>query len=278
MIRVRTMTAADVPLGMRLKQEAGWNQLEADWLRFLALEPEGAFVAELDAAPVGTALTVRFGGVAWVAMVLVAAGARRQGVGTALMERALAFLDARGVETVRLDATPLGRPVYARLGFVEEYRLTRHEGILPAAPAPLSVRPATRAHLDRMLRLDHSATGTDRARAILRLFEENPETARVVEEGGEVTGYLLTRPGAQARFLGPCVARGDAGRWLLTDACHRHAGERVFLDVPELNRPAQEEAAAIGLAPQRSLLRMYRGRKVEEKLDELWASSGPEKG
>src|SRR4051794_33231462 len=48
MIRIRHMTLADVPLGMRLKTAAGWNQVEADWLRMLALEPDGCFVAEWD--------------------------------------------------------------------------------------------------------------------------------------------------------------------------------------------------------------------------------------
>ena len=30
-LRIRALTAADIPLGMRLKAQAGWNQLEADW-------------------------------------------------------------------------------------------------------------------------------------------------------------------------------------------------------------------------------------------------------
>ncbi len=51
MLRVRPMSAADVPLGLRLRGQAGWNQTEADWRRFLGLQPDGCFVAELDGAP-----------------------------------------------------------------------------------------------------------------------------------------------------------------------------------------------------------------------------------
>ena len=50
MIRIRTMTVRDIPLGLRLARQAGWNQTEADWRRFLDLEPEGCFVGELDGA------------------------------------------------------------------------------------------------------------------------------------------------------------------------------------------------------------------------------------
>src|SRR5205807_2729579 len=110
-MRIRPMTSADIPLGMRLKQQNGWNQLEADWQRLLALEPGGCFVAEVDGVGVGTAGACVFGPVAWIAMVLVDAERRKQGVGTALMEHALAYLNGRGVRSVRLDATPLGQPL-----------------------------------------------------------------------------------------------------------------------------------------------------------------------
>src|SRR5438270_10324239 len=98
------MTAADVPLGLRLRGQAGWNQTEADWRRFLRLQPDGCFVAELDGAPAGTTAAFVFGPVAWVAMVLVDEAVRGRGVGTALMRHALALLDGRGVRSVRLDA------------------------------------------------------------------------------------------------------------------------------------------------------------------------------
>jgi GNAT superfamily N-acetyltransferase len=87
------MTVADVPLGMRLKEQAGWNQTEADWRRFLDLEPEGCFVAELDGQPVGTTTTCVFGSVAWVGMVLVDPAVRGRGVGRSLMKHALDWLD-----------------------------------------------------------------------------------------------------------------------------------------------------------------------------------------
>src|SRR6266567_1475892 len=130
MIRVRGMTFEDLTLGLRLKQRVGWNQTAADWARFLSLQPDGCFVAELDGEPVGTVTTCVFGTVAWVGMMLVDPGKRGRGVGRALMARALAFLDSRGVRGVRLDATPLGEPLYRSLGFVPQYPLSRLEGVL----------------------------------------------------------------------------------------------------------------------------------------------------
>ena len=65
MIHLRLMTPRDVPLGMRLKQQAGWNQTEVDWRRCLELQPDGCFVAEVEGVPVGTVTTCIFGSVAW---------------------------------------------------------------------------------------------------------------------------------------------------------------------------------------------------------------------
>src|SRR5438132_2354183 len=122
MLHIRPMTAADVLLGMRLKEQSGWNQLEMDWHRLLALEPEGCFVAEWNGKPAGTTCTTIFDSVGWISMVLVEASHRGMGIGTALLRHALEYLDQPAVRTIRLDATPAGRPIYERHGFVPEYR------------------------------------------------------------------------------------------------------------------------------------------------------------
>lgn len=279
-IRIRAMTAADMALGMRLKAQANWNQLEADWRRFLALEPEGCFVAELDGVAVGTTTTCMFGEVAWIAAVLVDEAARGKGVGRAMMEHALAFLDGRGVRSVRLDATPLGRPLYEKLGFQLEYELARFAGIAAGVPArwPIRVEAGGQHDLDEICQLDRAATGTDRRKLLERLLAEEPDELRIGRRQGRIEGYLLARPGSHAPLLGPCVGSGLAGAALLSDACQRYRGQRVFIDIPLGNQPAVRLAEAHGLAGQRPFYRMGRGPTVEEKFLLIWASSGPEKG
>jgi GNAT superfamily N-acetyltransferase len=280
MIRVRPMTVADLPLGMRLSARAGWNQTEADWRRYLRLQPDGGFVAELDGSPVGTAVAFVFGPVAWVAVVLVDEAVRGRGIGTALMREAVAFLDGRGVRSVRLDATPLGRPIYEKLGFVAEYALARYDGVLPAAVESVSeVEPVAAGGLLKVLRLDWDVTQTNRIGLLTRLFDEAPELFRMVRRGDDLLGFLAARRGANATQLGPCVAREESvGRLLLADARQRFAGERVFIDVPLPNVAAARAVEALGLTVQRPLLRMGRGETVRERVEHLWASSGPEKG
>jgi GNAT superfamily N-acetyltransferase len=276
MIHVRPLTAADLPLGLRLCGAAGWNQTEADWRRFLDLQPDGCFVAEYDGAPVGTTTTCLFGPVAWIAMVLVEESARGRGVGKALLSHALDFLDRRRIASVRLDATPLGRPLYERLGFVDQFSLVRCEGTPTSAPG-VDIEEALPQEWEALADLDAETTGTDRRRLLLRLFSEQPESVRVVRDRGRPCGFLASRPGRRAAQLGPCIAAADAGPLLFADSCRR-AAQRVYLDIPEPNEPAIRFAQGHGLTVQRRLTRMCRGVPVCERVDRLWASSGPEKG
>ena len=86
MLRIRLMTAGDLLQGLRLSQQAGWNQTATDWLRFLNLQPDGCFVAEWDHTLVGTTVTTLFDSVAWIAMVLVEKSMRQRGIGLALAD------------------------------------------------------------------------------------------------------------------------------------------------------------------------------------------------
>ncbi|HUU20207.1 MAG TPA: GNAT family N-acetyltransferase [Sedimentisphaerales bacterium] len=278
MIDIRLMTIDDLKLGLRLTEQAGWNQTESDWLRFMNMEPAGCFAAELNGASIGTTATCVLGRVAWIAMVLVDVNARGRGVGTALLKHALNYLDERKVKTVRLDATPAGQPIYEKLGFMPEYKLVRFEGIaLSDKKKPVVTKPTPEVFAS-IIKFDNRMTGTDRAKMLSRLFEEFPENIRVMRHGDIVEGYITTRPGANAVQIGPCIAMKNAGRALLSDALNHCAGKQVFIDIPLDNADAVDIAQSSGLRIQRPFTRMYRGELVKDNVRALWASSGPEKG
>jgi len=291
------MTAGDIPLGLRLARQAGWNQIESDWRRFLAMQPDGCFVGELDGAAVATTATFIFGPVAWIAMVLVDIDSRRKGVATTLLKHALDFLDRQGIKTIRLDATAAGQPVYEKLGFGPEYPLTRYQGtasggIVKAGdlgddspPVPGNHRQAalddatpTNPQLREILAFDYQMTGTPREKMLARLFEETPEITRVIYRNGQPEGYITGRRGANATLIGPCIATVDAGPTLFQDALNRCAGQPVFIDVPRDNAPAIRIVEQSGLTVQRHFMRMCRGARIKDHVEAIWASSGPEKG
>ena len=278
-MQIRLMTCDDLPLGLRLAAQAGWNQTEADWRRFLWLEPRGCFVAQWAGEPAATTAAFVFGSVGWIAMVLVDEAFRHRGIATQLVERALQYLDGQGVRTARLDATPLGRPVYERLGFVAEYGLIRMQGTACWPSVDPSFAPLPVERLRAVCDLDAAVTGTPRGRLIQRLYDERPEEATAVFEGAAAVGYAFLRPGRRAGQVGPAAALSAAtGVAMLDRVLARCPAGLVFVDIPADNRAAIEWAGTRGFVVQREFTRMYRGQRIADFPQQIWASSGPEKG
>ncbi len=246
---IRLLAPADIPVAMRLKEAAGWNQSEQDWANLLALEPEGCFGIDCDGVLVATSAAVCYGErLAWIGMVLTAPEYRGRGLARRLMERTLEFLEARRVAWIKLDATDMGRPLYIKLGFEEEGCVERC--CLPRVEhsRPVDLPPA---RLEDFLELDRAAFGADRGAVLRRVA---CESAAIPGEG-----YAVGRPGSQAAYFGPCVCRSaETARTLLQWFLARHPGESVFWDLPPGNAAALSLARELGFSPRRRLTRMWR--------------------
>jgi len=279
-LQIRLMTPDDIPHGMALKRQAGWNQLEADWCRFLSLQPDGCFVVEWDGRVVATVTTSVFDSVGWIAMVLVNESDRGKGIATKLMDHALEFLDGRRVETVRLDATALGQPVYEKLGFVSEYSITRFEGT-PTPDVQGSVTCPLSEKIDPVISMDRYVTGADRGALIKRLVADSPESVCYSSEQkpDSIKGFAILRAGALAWQLGPVVAIDrQTGKALGDHMLSKLAGQHVYMDIPDANVDAVAWAKSHGFTVQRQLIRMRRGNEIIDHPQMIWAGSGPEKG
>ncbi|MEX0936821.1 MAG: GNAT family N-acetyltransferase [Pirellulales bacterium] len=288
MIRLRDMVPGDLPHGLELCRHAGWNQTLEDWQRFLRLAPGRCFVAETGGTIVGTVTTCLLERVGWIATLLVSDSHRRQGTGMALLDRAVFLLREQGALRIRLDATPLGQPLYERRGFAPQFTLRRYGGTLAQSasldPDSTWIRSGSADELAAIVRLDAEAVGYSRERLLRELFDEQPHSLWVAEKGDRLCGYALSRGGALATQIGPCIATdAEAGWALLQSALARHEGTPVFVDLPEGNAAAARVVQAAGLAPRRELVRMQLAidaaeAERHERIDWLWASSGPEAG
>lgn len=280
---VRALTSDDIFLGMRLKAAANWNQTEADWRRMLALEPSGCFVGVCDGIDAATLTTTVFGRVAWIAMVLTDPEFRGRGLATTLMRHALDYLEARGVQSMRLDATALGKPVYEKFGFRVVSEETRFYGTANSL-ADSSDQWADdtllwRDDIPAVAALDSAATGNDRRRLLELVLRDWPLATIGIHDRSQLAGFLLARQGSRATQLGPCIAADPkVGEQLLALAMARQQGASVYVDVPTANVPAVEFLLRSGLAGERTFFRMTRGEDVPEVESAIWANYGPEMG
>ena len=280
---VRCMTEADVPAGMALKDLAGWNQLRLDWERFLAFEPHGCFVVEVEGRLVGTASSISYlDRCGWIGMVLVHPDMRRRGLGRTLLEACLEYLDGVGVAAVKLDATPAGKPLYDTLGFVDEYPLCRWKGTGSAqAASGDGLRDLGPGDLEALRAFDSPVFGVDRQRVLARLLAE--PTIRVAgcfSATGDLQGYAAVRPGQNACYLGPWIAvDAEVAERLWRWGLNALAGRPVYVDTLGPNPTAAEFVAASGFAVQREFMRMYRGQnRCPGQPERQYGIFGPEIG
>src|SRR5205085_5032011 len=284
-MRLRTMPEQDVPGGLRLNTLAGWNQTVADWQRFLKNSPRGCFVMEHDGKVVGTATTIRYESrFAWIGMVLVDQEYRKQGIGTALLKKAIEHLDNSNIRTMKLDATPQGKPIYTKLGFVEEYEIERWLRKRPAGTSStaqsLARAPLRETHREQIFRLDKKLFGADRSFLLRALCEEALEFATAVWEQELLNGYAFGRRGLFADHLGPWMARTrTAAEKILQQFLATSSRETLIVDCMKSNAVAAELLRACGFAPSRPLTRMFRGPNAYPgKPESFCAILGPEFG
>jgi GNAT superfamily N-acetyltransferase len=239
-------------------EQAGFGARLAGVVGFAKARLDGeVVVAETGGELVGVAAGASFGATGWVGGVAVAPAARRAGLGGALTEAIVGYLEGREVATVLLHATELGRPVYERLGFVPEtdyLTLTGPTRPGPPRPGP-PVRPGRAADLEAVLALDQAATGEDRRRLLTALWP----TGGLVAGGDRPSGYHLASPW---RAGGAAVAADPETGLALLDAVRAGAGDGVAVSVPAANAAALRFLAAAGFAEHSRTVRMHRGPRV----------------
>lgn len=246
MATIRCLRDTDLGDCLRLKQAAGWNQTEADWQAVMAAAPEGCFGMEVDGRVEATATAVAHAGIGWVGMVLTNPDFRGRGFARALMQRVLAHLEEH-VETVKLDATIMGEPLYRQLGFVGECPIERWAGEVTAGASVQGKYAGP---------LRHAAIPID----------------AVSECAG---AWAAGRAGSQNWYFGPCYGTDPHSVELVARNLMAGRGPAYWDLFP--NHPAAELAAKLGFAPARRLLRMVRGKAVATPPD-VYAIAGFEWG
>jgi len=264
---VRPLCEDDIPFAMRLKEAAGWNQTAGDWRSFIALRPDGCFLAEWEGKPAGTVTTIDHGGaIGWIGMLLVAPELRGRGIGTRLLGAAIESLSA--CATIKLDATPAGRKIYLPMGFVDEavierrVRMTSVKRAVASAGAtdPVSLEPLGAGDLRSIESFDARAFGCARLRVLESWLRNAPQYAFVAKAGDSMQGYCLGRHGSRCDQIGPLVAVSlSAAEALLDAALDAGADRAVLLDVFAHDAEWLRMLDRIGFTVERALTRMRRG-------------------
>jgi len=297
---IRALSESDLPGCLALSRAAHWNQNEADWRLMLALgRGWGIAIGAEDGADSGqdevlaaSVVVIPYPAVAglpaaataacaWISMVLVLPQFRRRGLAGRLLREALAYLRDQGLVPV-LDATPDGYPVYIQEGFQPAWGFRRYRRVAVSLDPEAAAAPRSRCIEEddwpALLAFDSPAFGADRSLVLHALARRMPMAARLVEEDGRITGYILGRDGLDACQLGPLVARDAAtAQLLIDDVLDRLAGP-VQVDLADRHLALLEGLVARGFLLQRPFTRMARGAAPPGDPAAMVLVAGPELG
>jgi GNAT superfamily N-acetyltransferase len=98
------------------------------------------YVGHAGGEPVTTGLGVRTGPVIGVYNIATVESARRRGFGEAMTARVAADGHAAGCEAAILQASPMGRPIYERMGY---RTIIEYDGYIEPEPEPDASEPAS---------------------------------------------------------------------------------------------------------------------------------------
>lgn len=253
------MRSEDVAFAVSLTDTETWGYTAADFVRFMALNPDGALVAWEGTAPVGVAIVTLYGPIAWVGSIIVTPEARGGGVGHALVQHAFDHVEAQGGHTVWLNAYTHTESFYADLGFQAQGSTAHLEG---RAPGQLSedVRLVHAGDLPGVAEEDARYFGADRRRLLEALYYEFGESF-FVWQGESGWGLSVGTPYPGGVEVAPCVADRPAVAQALLEHLFAHYPDAQFgLNVPDENRTVKRLLRKWGFEATFTTVRMVWGR------------------
>ncbi|PYX34965.1 MAG: hypothetical protein DMG81_19235 [Acidobacteria bacterium] len=269
---LRKLHGSDVPAAFQLSTEAGWNQTADDWSMLIDLAPEGCLGIDVGGELASTATLLCYGRrLAWIGMVLTKIAFRGRGYARRLLTETLTLADQMKIESVKLDATEQGQPLYEKLGFRPEQPVERWAKTEPPSPSSADLNSAGDVAPDWHA-ADPAAFGVDRTPLLQSLAHRHaPLTSG--------RSYLLTRAGRLTHYIGPGVAGSPAlARALVNRALLIPNRGGFSWDILIENTAAMTLAQDLGFSPRRHLLRMVRGKDLRGQEQSIFAIAGFELG
>jgi GNAT superfamily N-acetyltransferase len=271
---LRTLVGTDIPSAFELSQEAGWNQTVEDWRLLIDIAAENCLAIDVDGELAATTTLFSYGRrLGWIGMVLTRSSYRRRGFAGRLLKEALTRADRMGIETLKLDATDQGRPLYEKMGFRFEQPIERwtrpRSGDVPETIVAENDVPVA----GDWEGTDRTAFGAERF-DLLRRLQKRARPAFFRR-----SSYLLAREGSRTAYLGPCVGESpDIARSFIERALKAKSDSSWSWDILLRNTTAVAIAKDLGFVPTRQLQRMVRGTDLHSKEELIYAIAGFELG
>jgi len=142
----------------------GWGDIRPRFAYFLQSDCCKPIKIEEDGQPVAVGAAIFHADTVWLACIITHGEHRNKGLGSAITRSLIESVDRNRYQTIYLDATEFGYPVYLKQGFEVEgqYAHLKREGIPSPTLHSSHIQPFTEHLRDAAYALDRLVSGEDR--------------------------------------------------------------------------------------------------------------------
>lgn len=276
---IRTMTPKEVVIAVEWAASEGWNPGLHDALCYAAADPNGFLMGTLNGEPIATISAIKYGETfGFLGFYIVKPEYRGKGFGIRIWNAGMHYLEGCNIG---LDGVVAQQENYKKSGFKLAYRNIRYQGGGGGTPAEnadiieLSTLPF--AAVDAY---DQPFFPDVRSEFINTWIKQPDSHALGITQNGQLAGYGVIRPCRTGYKIGPLFADSPE----LADTLYQALKSKVepsaavFLDVPEVNKPAVELAERHGMTLSFETARMYTGDFPELPIERIFGVTSFEIG
>lgn len=258
-INYRLMQRDDLETVLEWAAGEGWNPGLEDSDPFLAADPEGFFLAEVNGQMAAAISVVNHSDAfAFLGLYICRPELRARGIGFALWNHAI---NHAGTRTIGLDGVADQQDNYRKSGFVLAGSTKRFEGRVSGG-ATQGIRAVMPPDIPALIDLDELANGFRKEKFLTRWIEGGDTRSTVLlQPGAAIEGFATIRRCRKGAKIGPLIAPdANAAMRLIRAAADTMHEEHVIVDVAETNEPLIARLADLGFEATFGTARMYRGQ------------------
>lgn len=232
-------------------QPPGWGDLvprfkyaiDSDFCRPYKLVAKDTMVA------IGTVIYHK--NTAWLASIITHPDHRKQGYGAAITKQLIDSIDRAEYETISLDATDMGYPVYTKLGFELEgtYAHFKAAENVTGVEQDIHIVPFEERFSQQIFELDRFATDEDRRDTLAEIIQ----SSLVYIKDNRVEGFYMPDLGN-----GLIIASNPEAGFALMKC---RINNNYYGILPSANKAGMQFLEQVGLTQFRISRRMFMGRK-----------------
>lgn len=285
-LSIREMRPDDLEALMRIKNAESWNQTEDDWLFLMKSNPRHCLVGLSENKVIGSVTAISYEQkLAWIGMMLVSKDYRGFGVGKVLLNTIIKSLDK--CNSIKLDATAVGVPVYKKLGFVTTYEIDRmvcseipSEIIAIEDTGDFEISNISSHDITKIVTLDEFIFGVKRPGLFHYLLKNKEKIGFQIKKGNILKGFVFGREGSNYIQIGPLIADSlQIAKCLINGVFNDLKGKSLLVDVLSDQKEFKAWLFLNKFEHERSFTRMYlKTNDYSGKKENQFLISGPELG